>query len=635
MKNPARRFGIVLLSVLFLCLSLTGAAGAQEYLEAPIHAERVRTGELPPVDERLPKNPLVVGPGVILPEDNVDWQPGEYGGVLRLAHSAPDWDAHVFIMMNETLISAPGVRTEGVRPEIVEEFTISDDNRLFTFRLREGMRWSDGTPLTTEDVRFAYEDVMHNEMLEPTFPHRYRGPDGEPMNLQIIDDYTFTIGFNEPYGGFIGDITYMNWVGYTDLIKPSHFLRDYHIDYTPLEDMAEGLAAEELDDEWWLLFEARDATNWDLTRPQALGFPVLYPWVQVEAPPGVIAFEPNPYYYKVDTEGRQLPYIERVETHYVTDMQMIQLRALSGETNYMGHDHTGLSQMALYREHEERSGFRTVLLGRHNNPVVLFINYTYPDEAWREVTGDVRFRRALSLAIDSQEIVDSVFFGMAENPETIGMPGRFDPDEAGELLDAMDMNQRDAEGYRLAPDGSRFEIRMEIAEISPDMTPTAELLAEYFGDVGIRTDVRQISAELRGQRVSANEVQATLNWMPEPQWRDEVKNEYLPGQYWQMAGPEWGAWFTSDGESGVEPPEPIQRMYELHSIRQRYPSRSAEDAAAMEEIYEIHAEQLYYIWLVGDVSDPLIVPENLRNVPHGGWSLEASHSGEQYFFVNE
>ena len=207
------------------------AAGPQE---APILAEMVAAGELSPLEERLPAEPFVVGPGTIVAEDELpDWRPGSYGGTLRMAHEGADWNPDIFIMMNEHLLMAPGIGVDPIRPNIVRDFEVEDDNKVFTFFLREGLKWSDGEPVTTEDVRFVYEDIYLNEQLTPSFPAKFRAggsPSGEPMDLEIIDDYTFRISFAEPYGGLLRELSIKGWQGYTDLMRPSHYLKQFHAD---------------------------------------------------------------------------------------------------------------------------------------------------------------------------------------------------------------------------------------------------------------------------------------------------------------------------------------------------------------------------------------------------------------------
>ena len=181
--------------------------------QSPMFQEMVQAGTLPPLEERLPVVPATC---VDVPADEIDLEIGRHGGTLRMVHSAPGSDPYVFCMNNDALVRGPGLFAEGVVGNIVKTFQVTDRETVFTFYMREGMKWSDGTPLTTEDVRFAYEDVLMNEEITPTFPQWMRSGNrvgGEPMQLQVLDDYTFRITFAEPYGGFIAQLAIVAWRG--------------------------------------------------------------------------------------------------------------------------------------------------------------------------------------------------------------------------------------------------------------------------------------------------------------------------------------------------------------------------------------------------------------------------------------
>ncbi len=622
-----RNASLLLLSLLLL---MAPTASAESLYEAPMLSERVEQGELPPIEERLPVNPFVVGPGVLIPKEDLDWQVGTYGGMLRTVQSRPDWNPDIFVMANEPILRSPGRSQEDIVGNMVEEYSVNDDNTVFTFRLREGMRWSDGYPVTTADVLFAYEDVMMNRDITPAFPALYRSGgrvDGEPMEIEALDDYTFTVTFAEPYGAFVRVLSILHWSSYTELLKPKHYLQQYHLSYTPMEELEPLLEEEELDDEWWTLFTIRDMTHWNMTNKDAIGFPVLYPWVQVEAPSGVYAFERNPYYFKVDTAGNQLPYIDRLESHEVSDVEMGNMRVLIGEVDFLRED-TALSKLPLYMERKEEAGYDVVLLSFYGAPSVLYLNHTYDNDAWRETVQDVRFREALNLAIDNEEIIETLYFDMASEPFTT--PPGYDPQRAEELLDEIGMVDRDSEGYRLGLDGERFEIRMEVADFAPDLIPAAELLVEYFSDIDVRASLRQISPELHGQRQAANELMATVHWSSSDSWGASGTENYLP----TMWAPLWDAWYRTEGESGEEPPEHIKELFEIHEATYEYLPGSPEGEAALQDLFDWWLEHFPKLILAESPLQPLIVSDRLGNVPHSGNIHDANYSGEQFYFVD-
>ena len=470
---------------------------------------------------------------------------------------------------------------------------------------------------------------MLNEELTPAFPAKYRAAgrgDGTPMELSILDDWTFEIVFDEPYGSFLTAIAITGWAGYTDLIKPQHFLTPYHINYTSLEDMADELAVEELEaDQWHVLFNTRDVTHWALTQPKAVGFPVLYPWMQVESPSGVMEFHRNPYYHKVDTEGTQLPYIDRIVGSEATSLDIVNVRLAAGEIDYFYE--AALQHVDFYMANRD-SGNYEVHIAQTPGTRTFFLNFNYDDPVWREVVGDVRFRQALNMAIDNQEVIDSVLFGFAVPVSTI--PNVYDPEQAESLLDEMGMDQRDSEGFRLAPDGSQFTIHLEFPDIGTSV-PTAELLVEYFNAVGVRTQMRVLSAELWSQRAQANELMATLHWPggSMTQWRDQPAANYIPTMHW---GPLWQQWYASGGESGEEPPEEFKRLFSLREERIAAVTHSEEDLALQAELEKIFIEQLPMIFVFEDHGDPVPASRNLGNVPEKGSVWEYALSAEQLFF---
>ncbi len=307
------------------------------------------------------------------------------GGTLNFAHAVANWNPDIFIGANENLLCAPGIGLEGLRPCIVSEYKVSPDNKEFTFKLRKGLKWSDGKPVTTEDVRFTWEDVYGNEKITPTFPNRFRngGKAGaDPAKMTIIDDLTWKLTFTEPYGGLLREISIKGWQGYTDLLRPSHYLKQFHPKYADMNSQAikDEMAKLNLKDEWWQLFNNKNCNNWDLTNPRCVNYPSLYAWVGVPSGnPSLLAFERNPYYWKVDTTGQQLPYIDRLKSQQVNDVEMLTLKVLNGEVDFV-RESTALVKLPLYKENEQKAGIRAQLMDNHVDPSCFYLNLTYKDE---------------------------------------------------------------------------------------------------------------------------------------------------------------------------------------------------------------------------------------------------------------
>lgn len=602
-----------------------------KYAQSPYLDEQVASGALAPVEERLPVNPLVVVPGIVSEVDDLpELQIGEYGGVMRFAHPTPNWNPDVFIMLNENVLGAPGIGVSGIYGNVVESYEVNDDNTVFTFQLREGLKWSDGEPVTTADVRFAYEDVLLNETLTLSMPSKFRGgghPTGAPMNLEILDDYAFRIAFDASYGGFLRELSIKGWQGYTDLFKPAHHLKAVHSGYADADAIQSMMEERGLDSEQ-ALFAAVDCENWHIPRQKCNGFPALWPWMNVTESEDFMKFVRNPYYFKVDAAGNQLPYVDEVVSALVGDTDGVNLKVFADEVDMLRED-TALLKLPLYQEAKEKGYINFVLLDNHVDPTALFLNLTHEDPVWQEVVGNVEFRRALNMAINREQIIESIYYGFGALPELV--PGEFNPERAREMLDAIGLDQRDSDGWRMGPDGNTFTIPIEHADHAPDIGPVAELLTEYFRDVGLNTTLKKIEPSLWNQRRNAGELYATLIWSVQPMWKNGTWTDYLPTNTW---APEWTTWMNSDGENGMEPPAPVKRIIELHQGRVSAIPSSPEDEALTEELYRIHYDNVYVFNIAEKVRYVLVTDAAMRNVPVAGQAIAGNNSGEQMYYAS-
>ncbi len=588
------------------------------FQEAPMLTEMVQAGELPPVEERLPLEPKITNE---MPPSLLTFENGRYGGELRASLDG-EADLGIFVSCNEPLINTPGILAEEFTPNIVKDYEVDDDYTEFTFHMREGLKWSDGEPLTTEDVRFALEDVIFDEDLTPSCPQWLRSgnsPAGEPVEYEIVDDFTFRLKFSEPYGGFLVVLAIQGWRQYTELLKPAHYLKQFHIRYTDEEALKPLLEAEALES-WVQLFSLKDVTGHELANPQAVGFPVLYPWMTSEVTQQQVTYTRNPYYFKVDYEGQQLPYIDRYVSYRVADAEMDVMKQISGEVDWGA---GRISKMALYRENEERSGFRALVARSHATYTDVFLNLTFDDPVWREVVRNLKFRQALAYAIDREEINDTLFWGLA-HPTTL-FPGPYDTDQANALLDEIGMDKRDNEGFRLGPDGKTFIIPFDATVATPEMVSVTELVVEFWKTVGIQTTMKVIDWGLWGQRNSANELQATCFWSHSPLW-------YQADLGQDIWAPLWVRWWTTDGRDGEEPPEDVKNfLAKLDSMSVVPPE---EGRQRFEECRQMLRENLYYFVHTEGEPEPLIVSAKLGNVEEQPDALTMAwkFAVEQFFY---
>ncbi len=307
---------------------------------------------------------------------------------------------------------------------------------------------------------------------------------------------------------------------------------------------------------------------------------------------------------------------------------MVNLKALTGEIDFM-RESTALVKIPLYMESADQAGFRVVLTDMHVDSSGLRLNQTFDDPDWLEAVRDVRFRQALSLAVNRQELIDTVYYGYASLPlELVGEEfSRYDVDAANALLDAMGLDQRAADGTRLYPSGKPVNILLEHGAHAPDLVPVADLTAQYMKDIGINMTVRQIDSSLFGEQYNANQIQASVHWSHDRGW----DNDAVTGSV-NRAGRQWAVYMGTDGEEGEEPPEWIMKAYDIDARRWQAVSGSPEYMAIVEEGTQWCRDNLPYINYVEQVKYPMIVSTKLGNVPQSGFAIAANFSGEQLFF---
>lgn len=628
MLSLRRLLGVV--AVFTLLGALSAISLAQDIQQDPLLAQ-VEAGSLPPLEERLPDNPLVVGPGLLLSEEDLpNWEPGVHGGTLRTAFtSAFGLSGEMYVMNLEPIVAAPGIDVEGFYGNLAESFEVNEDATVFTFTLREGLKWSDGEPVTTADVAFVFNDLYNNEDFG-TFPNKFKSANGTPAELTVIDDYTFSLTFDVPSGGILRDLAITGWTSYNDMIKPVHYLGDYHPAYADADELASKLDAEGLGaDEWVTLFTNVDCSQDQIMQEKCIGFPQLTPWIVTEVSESGTIMERNPYYWKVDTEGKQLPYLDRLVAQVFGDGEMVNLGTIAGDVDFLYG--TQYSNYPLYKENEEAGNYVTIPLILHADPTALYIQTCNADESYLAVANDVRFRKALSHAIDREEIIDVIYLGLGDIPTWI--PAEFDPDLANELLDEMGMDQLDGEGFRMSPDGEPFTFFIEVSPVRPDMIPVGELIVDHLATyASIRAELRQEDPNVKDERILNNETQASIFWIQTYQWRPGMNQEYAGSDQWCSS---WRAWLDTDGASGTEPPEEIKRLFEILVERKSTVPYSDADLALVDELFQLHYDNVWILPMIENVLRPTIFNADFGNIATAGTQMGASRAGEQFFYQTQ
>jgi len=617
--------------------------------EAPMLAKLVEEGKLPPLEERLPEETKL--PDEILPE-YLEYECGNYGGTMRFITSIVNWDADVFVGNNEALLTMESANSDTITPNIVAGFEANEDNTEFTFTLRKGLKWSDGEPVTIEDFEFAINDFIFNEELNPVVATYMRDGGvqaGQPFTYERLDDWSFKLKFNEPYGGFAVHLSIAGWKGYTDFLKPAHFLKKFHKAYAEeihgsedayfefIQPYATVMGYEDAKDEnvWVNVFNQIDMTNWELTDPndaltsvyfadagQTEDFPVLYAWHMVSSAGGLTTWERNPYYHKVDAKGQQLPYVDYLTSKLVENMEMVQMSYISGEADF-GRESATIDNISMYKENAEKAGITAYVTTMHNNPTDISLNANYKDEAWQEVITDIRFRQALAHAIDAEEIIDVVYHGFGEvNPY---YPCDYDIDLANSLLDEMGMKDTDGDGYRETPSGKPLSWSIYNYNEANDIIPVAELCVEYWKEIGLKADIKTVESTLLSTMQEGNEIPCRIAWVHSTQLWHYL--DWFCGSWCPL----WNLWFDRDGATGEEPPADVKDfLAKIDSLMTVSPADAVNEV--LPELVNWMGENLYLIEPLINVDQCVVINSKIGNVPTGGIGISWNFSIEQFFY---
>jgi peptide/nickel transport system substrate-binding protein len=579
--------------------------------EPPSLAPLVEAGKLPPLARRLPEHPLVLSTD----PDAV------YGGDLRMLVGTQKDTKLAFVYGYARLVRFDA--DYRIVPDIAERVDVTDGGRTFTFHLRKGHRWSDGTPFTSEDFRYFWEHVANNEDLSGGSPPAILLVDGELPKVTFPDPETVRYHWSKANNLFLND---QAGAYPTILYRPAHYLKQFHKRFTDPEKL-KALAKKERRRNWANLHNSRDAM-YTMDNPD---LPTLQPWRPTTAPPAqVFVAERNPYFHRVDQQGRQLPYIDRL-VMVLADRSVIPVKASTGEADLQAR-YLAFDQITFLKKNAERAGYRVYLWSTASSAsVCLYPNLTTNDPVMRQLMRDRRFRQALSLAIDRDEINKILFFGMGiigqntvlRSPSTQEDPrmafARYDPDQANRLLDEMGLEARDAKGFRRRPDGQRLDIIVETSGESTQESDVLELVQDTWARIGIELLVRPSQREVFRRRVTDGEaVMAVSNsdlfGLPTP---DMSPSELAPVTGVQLQWSQWGVYFETNGRSGEKPPPAAERLAHLYGRWLRSADR-AERARIWGEMLDINAEEVFTIGIIGGTLQPVVVKNGLRGVPEHG-----------------
>jgi peptide/nickel transport system substrate-binding protein len=598
--------------------------------EAPMLADLVKAGKLPPVEQRVPEEPLVIKPV---------HEVGKYGGTWRRAFTGPGdgENGNRIVSLDKPVFwDYQGAKQ---KPSVFKSWEIADSGRTITFSLRKGHKWSNGDPLTADDVMFWYEDIYQNKDITPV-PAIDLTINGKPGTIEKVDDLTVRFNFPDPYPGFmdiIGGSTTIggsiNGVSDTGTIKgpfsPKKYLSQYHPKYTP-QDQIDKQAKDAGFDNWKTYFAVNRA-HWRLNPDM----PVLGPWrttSPINTPNWVL--ERNPYFYAVDTDGNQLPYLDKISLTIGENLEVINLRAIAGEYDEQER-HMDLGKLPVFLDNKDKGNY-SVHLDPAANGTDCAIQCNQSYNADPEIAKWLRnkdFRHAVALGIDRDQLNEAFWIG-------VGTPGSPVPDEtspfnpgpewrkkwatldvaqANQLLDKIGLDKKDANGMRLRTDGKGV-LRVEMVTVGGSFIPfpqIGEMLSKQLQAIGLQFDATQQERSLMEKREAANELQTVL-------WQNDGSElllgypyHTLPVSPSQFIAPEFGKWYASNGQQGTKP-EDEQLLQALDLFKKAPGLEEAERIKTIQQIWQIVTEQAYTIGTVGlspAVMGVRIVKNTLGNIP--------------------
>jgi ABC-type dipeptide/oligopeptide/nickel transport system permease component/ABC-type transport system substrate-binding protein len=613
--------------------------------EAPVLAEMVKAGQLPPVAQRVGPEPVVMDGGEI----------GRYGGTyLRTATS----DGDVFIV--EYRLGYSGLFRwsplgQPVVPHLATRMDESPDKREFIVHLRKGVRWSDGHPYSADDIMYwwKYEDT--NTTVGDAAPSRWLVVGGGKTEVEKIDSHTVRFRFEHPYGNFKEVLASFSLVMSS---LPAHYLRQYHPDTADPAFLAREMKALGISNPRSLYTRMKRFDN-----PEC---PRLWPWVLRSSkanPPYV--YVRNPYYFAVDPKGNQLPYMDRLQFD-VRSTQMIGLSFSNGEVTAQGRSIRYENYTELMSRQKEANFTLRHWYPASRSAWVIHPNLNrrvdpeQPDSAGKAaLLADKRFRQALSLAIDRAAIIKAEYHDQVRPSQVEPGPQspfhsprlrdafiQHDVARANALLDELGLTQRDVDGMRMLPGGGTLTFYLNFMAFTG--LGAGQFVADDWAKVGIRAIPREQQRGLFYTKRDSGDFDFMV-WSSESDFFPLLHPAlFAPPDTESYYAVQWGRWFTLGGlynpdavkdlpnAQGPAPGSPMYRAYQAYARAQQAATQE-EQVAHFNEVLDIAAENLWTINIAEAPPFLMVVNNDVHNVPknalYSGIVRTPANAGiETYFF---
>jgi peptide/nickel transport system substrate-binding protein len=620
------------------------AAPAAKYKEAPMLADLVKQGKLPPVDQRLPANPLV---------EQVDTI-GQYGGIWRRGTLGPsDFNGIARVIDDALVIFAPDGGS--VVMKYAESVTPSPDYMSWTVKLRKGSKWSNGDPFTTDDIMFWYKDVIQNKDLTPSIPAWLKNKDGSLIDIKQVDDVTTQWNYKEAHTTLLFELANADYGDKNvPCFIPSKFLKQFHASYVDKATLDKMVADAKLKT-WTELFLLK-LSPYDTPERPGMAAWVAAPGSRISDQ--IFKMVRNPYYVGVDQAGNQLPYIDEVDFKFFADANALNLAAIAGELDEQERQ-IQLVNFPVLKETSQKTGKYNVYLwqslGGADADVIFNQTYT-KDPDLGKLMANKDFRIAMSYAINRKQIQESAFLGTGEPRQPVPKKGHpyypgdeyaykyieYNPTLANQMLDKLGLDKKDSEGYRLFPNGKRVAIELSVVPVFGSYPDIAQMIAKDFKNVGIQLIVQVRERALHFSMRESNDLMAEM-WNQDTAgfpFTGSTKYDVRSGIYGNITyGPLWYNWVKTGGKEGVEPPDYMKQIMQLiDHAKASGPADQAKDAQQIMKIWVDNMVEIGTVGLTATDQGVVVVNSKMKNVPQNltkDWPLRTPGNGrpETWFYA--
>jgi peptide/nickel transport system substrate-binding protein len=605
---------------------------------------------LPPLADRLPSEPLVVAP-----YDQI----GRYGGTFDVLSNATEAGTSDFLSVRHVNLVRYSDDLATIVPHVAKGWEWNEDFTQLTFFLRAGHKWSDGAPFTAEDVKFWYDNLSLDANVIAK-PKDYVLVAGERMTVDVIDSTTVRFNLPAPKPGLLAHFA----TSFAQGFQPKHFLGQYHPDINP--DADKNAQAIGFDNGYAVIAAYFGNSDWTDTPSPLLAHPDKVAGMPKAVIPTLEShltisdttegrhLVANPYFFMVDTAGNQLPYINEQDEIYINENEVRILKLVNGEVDYKSQS-VRLPSAPILLENQESGGYTVDILPQIQMPTVSF-NVTSADLEKRKVFGDLRFRQAMSVAMNRAELNEVVFFGLGTPGQYVPFSpapdfvdakwtqyyAQYDPDMAKSLLDEIGLVDTDGDGFRELPNGDKIVLNMQFTT-QGIAGQVIELVGQYWADVGVQTAVKEVTPDEYRSAQSSNQLDVAMWGKGQPLAIVLGNNElFVPpfeNYFGHRTGMLWAEYVDSGGTAGVKPPAYVDQLIADINAFQSKLSGTPESNELGARLTQNMVENLLFLGTVQS-PEPVYHRNALKNFPKfKTWSYEYyrtfPYRGPQWFLDDE